>query len=497
MELYKNINTNNRLAEGFLFWHKQNPNAIALNIANRNYTYSELFNKSLYVYSKIKHLDDELIGVQCLNDLDTYAAILAVSYIGSAYVPLNSKYPPEKNRGIVADANLKNVICFNDHMDFLSESILIKTNKDDFETGQIELQLKNNSQVAYVIYTSGSTGKPKGVPVSRSNVSHFFNYYLREYDFNASDRFLQAYELSFDVSVFSIFCAWNVGASVYVVPDSSAKHIDIFKTIQQHRITIASFVPSVLSLIEKYLFEFNFPDLRYSFFSGDALKHSLAKKWKACLPNGEIHNFYGPTETTIVCTRYIWNEREAGLESRNDIVPIGKPFPNMDFILLSSKGEVMSELNKEAELCFEGVQVINSYLNNLHEDKFIQLDNKRYYKTGDRVSLNENGNLIFHGRVDSQVKINGFRVELAEVEDAIYKCCNRECRVIVNSRNGLNQLIAVIEGTDEVKINSKLQELIPTYMMPTKFIFVEQLPLSINGKIDIEKLNAMVNQISN
>lgn len=492
MEQYNNIDVDNRLAAGFLFWYKQNPNAIALHANEQTYTYNELFRKSLCIYNKIKHLDDELIGVQCLNDVNTYAAILAVSFTGSAYVPLNNKYPSEKIKGIINDAKLKRVLCFNDSMDFLSESILIKTNKDDFETGQIELQLKNNSQLAYVIYTSGSTGKPKGVPVSRSNVNHFFNYYLSEYDFNPSDRFLQAYELSFDVSVFSVFCAWNVGASVYVVPDSNAKHIDIFKSIQQNRITVASFVPSVLSLIEKYLSEFNFPDLRYSFFSGDALKHSLAKKWKACLPNGLIHNFYGPTETTIVCTRYIWNEQEAEFESKNDIVPIGKPFPNMSFILLSSKGDVISELNKEAELCFEGVQVISSYLNNLHEDKFVQVDNKRYYKTGDRVSLNEKGNLIFYGRIDSQVKVNGFRVELVEVENAIYKCTNRSCKVIVNSKNGLNQLIAIIEGNEEVQIISKLQELIPTYMIPSKFVIVEQLPLSVNGKIDIEKLNALV-----
>lgn len=490
LKTYSNINANSRLAEGFLFWYKHCPNAIALNINDVNYSYSELFNKSLCIYSNIKHLENELIGIQCVNHVNTYAAILAVSYIGSAYVPLNAKYPSDKIKEIVEDSKLKQVVCFNNDFDFLSETNLLKID-DELKAGQVELELKNNSRLAYVIYTSGSTGKPKGVPVSRGNVNHLFNYYLNEYDFNNNDRFLQSYELSFDVSVFSIFCAWNVGASVYVVPESNAKHIAIFKTIQQHKITIASFVPSVLSLLEKYLPEFKFPELRYSFFSGDALKHTLAKKWKSCLPNGVIHNFYGPTETTIVCTRYIWQEEEAGQESRNNIVPIGKPFPQMNFILVSESGEVVFELNAEAELCFEGAQVIDSYLNKMYEDRFLQINNKRYYKTGDRVSLNERGNLIFHGRLDSQVKINGYRVELAEIENAIHDTCACSNKVIVESKNGANQLIAFIESDKEINLHELLGKRIPLYMIPSKFIFVKYLPLTINGKLDVEQLKVL------
>jgi D-alanine--poly(phosphoribitol) ligase subunit 1 len=487
---YSKLDSNSRIANGFLTWYEKIPDEIALNINGIDYTYQDVFNKSLSIYSKIKHLENELIGIQCVNNVNTYAAILAISYIGSAYVPLNNKYPAQKIKEIVEDAKLKCIVCFNDDSDFLLEANLIKID-DDFKAGQVELELKDNSQLAYVIYTSGSTGKPKGVPVSRKNINHLFNYYLSEYDFNSKDKFLQSYELSFDVSVFSIFCAWNVGASVYVVPESNAKHIEIFKTIKQHKITVASFVPSVLSLIEKYLPEFSFPNLRYSFFSGDTLKQTLAKKWKACLPNGEIHNFYGPTETTIVCTRYIWRDQEAEQESRNNIVPIGKPFTQMNFLLLSEGGEVISDLNTEAELCFVGEQVIDAYLNNLYEDRFIQINNKRFYKTGDRVSLNEKGNLVFHGRLDSQVKINGYRVELAEIENAINTSCGCQNKVIVKSKNGTNQLIAFIESDNVISLHELLENKIPSYMMPTKFIFVKHLPLTINGKLDIEQLNLL------
>jgi len=487
---YSKLDSNSRIATGFLLWFEKTPNVIALNINGIDYTYQDVFNRSLFIYSKIKHLESDLIGVQCINHVNTYAAILAVSYIGSAYVPLNAKYPSDKTKEIIEDSKLKEVVCFNSDFDFLSKTNLLKI-EDDFKAGQVELELKNNSQLAYVIYTSGSTGKPKGVPVSRKNINHLFNYYLSEYDFNSNDRFLQSYELSFDVSVFSIFCAWNVGASVYVVPESNAKHIEIFKTIKQHKITVASFVPSVLSLIEKFLPEFNFPDLRYSFFSGDALRHTLAKKWKACLPNGVIHNFYGPTETTIVCTRYIWQEQEAGQESMNDIVPIGKPFPQMNYILVSEAGELISDLNTEAELCFEGAQVIDCYLNNLYDDRFLHFNNKRYYKTGDRVSLNEKGDLIFHGRLDSQVKINGYRVELAEIENAIHTSCGSTNKVIVESKSGVNQLIAFIESDNGINLHELLEKRIPSYMIPSKFIFVRHLPLTLNGKLDVEQLKVL------
>jgi len=246
-------------------------------------------------------------------------------------------------------------------------------------------------------------------------------------------------------------------------------------------------VPSVLGLIEKYLPEFNFPHLRYSFFSGDALKQNLAVKWKKCLPNGVIHNFYGPTETTIVCTRYKWDEEISDIESLNNIVPIGKPFPGMHFIVLSEEQKMITEVRTVGELCFLGVQVIDNYLNNSNENSFIYFEGKRYYKTGDLVSLNEKENLIFHGRLDSQVKINGYRIELAEIENAILKVCGKLNKVVVNE---LNQLVAFVESDNELDLKGEMNKLLPSYMMPICFVFIKEIPLSINGKIDTQKIQA-------
>ena len=495
---YKTKNKGSSLAEGFLYWHVRTPHAIAINTNEISYTYNELYKISSTIYSKIKYREDEIIAIQCVNDVRSYAALLAVSYIGAAYLPLNIKFPLEKLKNTITDAGVKTVLCFNDDLQSIidaSKQQLIKVEDKTSELIEQEVNLKNNSSLAYILYTSGSTGKPKGVPVSKENVNAFFNYFLSEYDFNKEDKFLQAYELSFDVSVFSVFCAWNVGASVYVVPESKAKHFEIINTIKKHQLTVTSMVPSVLNLLEKYFSEFNFPFVRYSFFSGDSLLHSLATKWKKCLPKGVIHNFYGPTETTIVCTRYVWDENTSAKESKNDIVPLGVPFPNMKFVLLNENHKTIENTNEAGELCFEGIQVIKNYLNTTSEENFILINNKRYYKTGDIASLNKNKNLIFHGRKDAQVKINGYRVELAEIENAINNHFNLNAKAIVIAKNGLNQICTFVESVDSragIELKEKLVKLIPYYMIPSFIVVIDKIPLSINGKVDVEKLKTMV-----
>ena len=492
--------SNNRLISkeplsiGFLRSVLEFPDRQAMFINNQYYTYIEFLNIVYYVF---KQLPDEKkeknIGIYCNDDIFTYASIVAINLYGAAYVPLNANFPEARNRNIIKQCDLKLILTSNYFPNKNSEGtvlldISLEKSKEEivFDKHWILNFTESNyidHSIAYILFTSGSTGEPKGVPVSNSNLNHFFNFFLNNYDFNEKDKFLQVYELTFDVSVFSFFMPLIVGACCYVLPTNQIKYSNIIQQIKEHEITVVSMVPTVLRFLEKYLKDISLPSLRLSLFSGDVLYHSLAVKWSHAIPNAEIHNFYGPTETTIVCTRYIWNESESETESVNDIVPLGKAFDGME-ILIVNENNLQYE---KGELCFYGEQVISSYLNNANEDKFFIYQGKRYYKTGDIVSVDNKGNLLFYGRNDDQVKINGYRIELKEIEFVIEQQIHFNVKVIcVSDDKKINSLVAFIETNklDVEDLKEKLSILLPNYMIPRKFILLESFPLNINGKVD-------------
>jgi D-alanine--poly(phosphoribitol) ligase subunit 1 len=476
----------------------------ALWINEHYYTYNELWQLVYSIHQQIP--TDKIydrIGVYCNDDVYTYAGILAVSLYGAAYVPLNNKFPIAKNKRIVEECGLELILTSveSEALNLIfgkAGILLIRHFKPDSESTNETLHVVQNDTkkqlfqkidqpTAYILFTSGSTGEPKGVPVSHSNANYFFDFFLKNYDFNQEDKFLQVYELTFDVSVFSFFMPLYVGACCYVLPNDGIKFVKILQLLERHKITVISMVPTVLRYVEKYLKEVKFLYLRYSFFSGDTLYHHLATAWSNAVPNAKIYNFYGPTETTIVCTRYIFDEKKSAEESINGIVPLGKTFDGMEALIVDKNNQV----TEKGELCFSGTQVISGYLNGRNESKFFNYQDKRYYKTGDIASLNTNKNFVFYGRTDSQVKINGYRIELGEVESVIEKIINAKCVVVcTKDEKEINTLTAFIESIkiNENELKTTLASLLPDYMIPQKLIIIERLPLNLNGKVDKNKL---------
>lgn len=468
------------------------PGHNALYINDRFYTYAGLWECVKAVYAQIPA--DRVysrIGIYCTNDVCTYAAILAVNLYGAAYVPLNPKFPVQRNRSIAEESRVELILdpSGNEDPETIAGKVpLIRIRESGINTGNVVLeQVNKKNTVWYILFTSGSTGRPKSVPVTADNLRHFFNYYLEHYDFNERDRFLQVYELTFDVSVFSFFMPLLVGACCYVLPDEGIRPVKIIGQLEQHKISVLSMVPTVLGYLRKYFSEIMLPGLRYSFFSGDALYHELAVQWSRCVPNAAIHNFYGPTETTIVCTRYIFDEKRSAEESVNGIVPLGKAFDGMHWLIVGGDEQPC----EKGELCFSGPQVFPGYPGNADEDSFFQRDGLRFYKTGDMAAVNGYGNLVFYGRTDEQVKINGYRVELKEVEAAIVKALHCACKVMaLKDPEGRNVLhaFAEVQQLDKAEVTDLLAAELPAYMIPQGFTAVAQLPLGINGKIDGNKL---------
>jgi amino acid adenylation domain-containing protein len=359
--------------------------------------------------------------------------------------------------------------------------------------------------VAYLLFTSGSTGKPKGVPVKHSNIVYFLDIMQRRFSIEPEDRFSQTFAQTFDVSVFDLFMAWEHGASVHAM-----RQIDLLaptKYINDGHLTVWFSVPSVVSLMRRkhVLRPGSMPTLRYSLFAGEPIPKRSAELWQEAAPHSAVENLYGPTELTIVCTGYRWDSERSSGECENELVPMGRPFEGLCALVVGAEGEIQAE-NEEGELCIAGPQTVPGYW--LDEEKtrerFVEIPlsdtvRKRFYRTGDRVVRRPNGVYHYRGRMDQQVKVMGFRVELSEVEGvlcqdpAVISAVAFGWPVVEGRATGIVAYVAG-NGVDVRQLLERTAHRLPPYMVPREVRVLDAMPLNVNGKIDrqalLERLSA-------
>lgn len=457
---------------------KTNPLTIAIVENNKSLSYKELYQKSLSVYHYLKGLpvQEKLIGIDCNAGADSYAFIIGVWLYGAAYVPLNDEHPKNLLNEIIESAVLKVVLSKNNR-----QEIFENKHSSEWEKNVV------SQDIAYVIFTSGTTGKPKGVCVSKLNLNSFTNHYLKfnRYNFNEQDSFLQSYELSFDVSVFCFTLPLMLGAKLYLLPEKGIKYMNIAASIMKNNITVCSNVPSVAMYLYPRLKEISFPNLRYCFFSGEALYGNWAKAWMESAFNAQVFNCYGPTETTIVCTTENLNDLPQSYFASSLPLPLGNAFEEMQL-----------ELN-EGEICFTGNQVFPKYLDgDLGNRKKIK--GKEYYCTGDLGFIDNNGKLIFSGRKDEQFQIDGFRVELGTLDVLIRKELNTNVKSYVFTiKGGKKIIVSAIETDNEISkemIHDAVLKELPVYYCPTLFISLKVFPRNNNGKLAVGRLKEKILQ---
>lgn len=448
---------------------------------------------------------NRLIGVLTGDHPLCYASILAILACGCAYVPINRRNPLDRNRAILDSAGVDLVIAHRAHA-ALDEAIatrtagsVLRSDKASAVPGKIVLPRIDADDLAYLFYTSGSTGTPKGVPIRHRNVNAFMRVMLdpTRYTFSAEDRFLQMFELTFDPSVASFAAPLCIGASSYVIAEQGAASFNVIQVLREHAITVALMVPSVLFYLRRYFDEIRLPDLRYSLFCGEALPHGLTANWAQCAPNSVVQNLYGPTEATIVCLGYEWDAEKSAAEAENGVVPIGKPFPGMDAFIVDANGCVV-EAGQRGELCLAGGQVTDRYWGDEKRtaDTFFELAGCTgpVYRTGDVCFVNEQGNFVYCGRSDQQIKIDGYRVELGEVEHfASEAAAGANAAVIATTApDGAAMLTLFLEDPPlgSNAIMAYLETKLPPHMLPKRIEALAELPLNMNGKIDRPALAA-------
>ena len=415
----------------------------AFYIDGTHYVYQKYAQRISAIREQIRDLqsDEQIFALAIHDDLDTYASIFALWMEGKAYVPLHPNQPLERNLNIIEQVGLSNVLDSADTSVFDNQSLnVMHTSQYEYTTDYLDNWVETSDDaLAYILFTSGSTGVPKGVQITRGNVAAFMNSFWKTgITITGEDRCLQVFDLTFDVSVQSYLVALTRGACVYTVPYGQVKYLYAASLIQEHKITFGAMAPSMLTYLRPYFDEFDATSMRTTILTAEACPVDLMEDWYRCAKNTEIYDFYGPTEATIYCTYYKLTRSGNNL-SLNGIISIGKPLANVQAIIIREDGSLV-EGDEKGELCVAGDQVTPGYWNNTekNESSFFVYDGLRYYHTGDLCYWETTGDIMYSGRIDQQAKIQGFRVELGEIEHHAREFYNKECPVL--------QILVIVNG---------------------------------------------------
>lgn len=456
-------------------------------INDQSYTYTELSSRICAIQNSLLSDDNQQkYALWCDNHINTYASILALWFSGKTFVPLNPAYPALRNKKIISLSGCQSIISTNELPEYKDHTVYLTSNSGS--KGSPILMDHSDDAVLYVLFTSGSTGEPKGVPVSYRNFQSFIEASLSTgFEFTSDDRFLQMYDLTFDGAFQSYIVPLLFGASVYTLKDGLVKYMAIAKLLTSKNITVAKMTPSVLYYLRPWFDQIHLPHLRYSVFGGEALPVSLVRDWSKCIPNSEIVNVYGPSETTVNVLSYRFKSTNNPLEW-NGYVSIGKGHQGVECELLN-EGEGDANYG---ELSISGKQVFNGYLSEEAECPFTELNGVLFYKTGDRVYQDQDGFYYFKDRMDNQVQLNGYRVELSEIEAVVKAAFNSNSVACpVGEVPGVYFEIILYVETDESeqgKIENYLRTAFPEYMRPSRIECLKHFPLLSSGKVDRQKL---------
>ena len=475
------------------------PGKTAFVIDGIAYSYKELFACVNGIHAFLDGREEEVIGVVAENRTETYAAILAVLLSGKTYVILHPHYPDNRNNKI-REAGDIGVVLYADECDMakaMPESVAFVSTRELRGEEHAEYNYGSGDTKAYIIFTSSSTGEPKGVPITRDNLNVFYTAYSAlGWNLGADDRMLQMFELTFDVSVVSTLFPLTVGAAIYTVGPGEMKYTKVYELLEDERLTFAAIAPSLLQFLSPYFDEIRLPDLKYLIVTAEAAQADVLARFRACAPNAEFVNLYGPTEATIYCTAYRIPREEC--KHYHGMIAIGRPFEEMEVVIADADGQALNT-GEKGELWVSGPQVMAGYWKDREksEQVLVRHNGRVFYKTGDLCYMDADGDIIYCGRKDYQVKVQGFRVELNEIEYTARKFYREEKNVVVVAKkddDGGCQLHLFIEAAecDTPSLLEFMKMHLPVYMLPARVHCLEVFPLGTSNKIDRKKLLSLV-----
>ena len=489
-------------------WGIETPTKIAYDYLGKTNTYAELKVYSDALASYLLNLNlpkGAPVIVFGGQTFEMIAAFLGAVKAGHAYIPIAS-YSNSERLLMIQEVSEAPLVIAIDKLPIEMENIKVLT-PGDVSDSHVEIdqdKFVNGDDNFYIIFTSGTTGKPKGVQISHDNLLSFVNWELSDFSLPEKPSFLAQAPYSFDLSVMSLYPALTAGGKLVVLPHDVTENLgQLFKTLPQLKFNVWVSTPSFveMSFLDPTFDAKHHPELTHFLFCGEELSHKTAKMLKMKFPDSHIFNTYGPTETTVAVTQVEITDK---VLDKYDRLPIGVAKDDTKISIDTSKGEE----DNQGEVIIEGPSVSKGYLNNPDKTKaaFFKESEHASYRTGDLGFLD--GDMLFYrGRIDFQVKFNGYRIELEEINFYLAKNPLVRYGVVApkyNKDHKVQQLVAVVELADGVrekysdaeltkKLREELSQDIMPYMLPQRFIYRDEMPISQNGKVDIKQVIKEVN----
>jgi amino acid adenylation domain-containing protein len=464
------------------------------------------------------------VGLFFPKSIESIVSMFAIIKAGGVYVPLDPQAPADRIAYIISNCGIRVLITLDEKRRALDAStreslhrcVVIGEAKEsgngtglvpwsalsEYPESHPPVVTLTETDLAYILYTSGSTGRPKGVMLSHQNALTFVEWCAAKFHITPEDRLSNHAPLHFDLSVFDVYNAIEAGATVYLITEEIALFpVTLAKFIETNQISVWYSVPSalVLLLLHAGLEGEKFPRLRTVLFAGEVFPMKYLKQLAELMPAVEFYNLYGPTETNV-CT-YFKVDR-ARLASM-DKLPIGIACENTEVFAVNDRDEIISRAGESGELYVRGPSVTYGYWGDLEKTRRMVVPNRfqnnfeeKIYRTGDLVTLAEDGNYDFVGRRDSMIKSRGYRIELGEIESALLSHPSvREAAAIPIPDDIVgNRIKAVVAADSDQSLKAAdLQQhcatRIPRYMIPELIEFREVLPKTSTGKVDRVQLS--------
>ncbi|MDP2226024.1 MAG: amino acid adenylation domain-containing protein [Moraxellaceae bacterium] len=482
------------------------PDHTALLCADQSFSFAELDRQSWQVFHFLRSQGlsrGDRVVVTAKKSWELVPIAVGIWRLGAIYVPLDAEYPVDRLRAVLTSIEpafgfLTRSVMAN-HLSELSPiphaALEAHVWSQEPQTGVCEGQA-NADDIAYIIHTSGSTGTPKGVAMSHRAIQAYFEGHNAHFNFGPGSVCLNNAPFHFDVSIQDVFLPLAFGAKVCLTPATPFPDL-ILDLMEKNRVTHLIIVASLLMMItenEETLLSRDFSELRVVMTGAELCKPSVLDFWRSLHPQMKVINGYGPTEVNSISLVYELAGHGRGRESA---YPIGKPLKSVHAVLLDEQAVRIDQPGRDGELVLGGAQLMDGYWRNVEANKhaFINVDGQRYYRTGDICQLDANGDFVFVGRKDKEVKINGRRINIAEIEGRLIGTTGVKHAFASLLRHGdASHIVCSIcmeagINTDvlHAQVMTVLRRSFPAYMMPSFFGYFDHVAFGTTGKIKVSE----------